>query len=101
MSESKARVVALADHPRAAGSIRRAKAAGGLAGFALATVASVVGGIPLVDALGRGLLGGVAGHLAAWVFAVTFWTVILRAEPRLAVNRALEQSREQKGAEVL
>ncbi|HEX5145437.1 MAG TPA: hypothetical protein VFV85_00335, partial [Conexibacter sp.] len=54
----------VANHPRAGAQIARAKAWGGLAGFALVAFLSWRAGAPLADTLLRALAGGVAGYVA-------------------------------------
>jgi hypothetical protein len=79
--------VTLAEHPRASASIRRAKARGGLAGFALGLLASWLHGGVLLAALERGLIAGVVGYLVAWAAALTVWRYVVRAEARAALER--------------
>ena len=74
------------NHPRAGAQIARAKAWGGLAGFALVAVLSLRAGVPTADALLRALLAGVAAYVAAWGCAVAVWRHLVIAELR-AVRR--------------
>lgn len=93
MSDLNPPFVGLSEHPRAAASIRRIKAWGGLAGFALVTGYSYLGGMQAPDALLRGVIAGVAAQTLAWIGAIVFWQHMLDAEARAAVNR-LVASRE-------
>jgi hypothetical protein len=77
----------LADHPRAQRSIARAKALGGLLVFAVTIVLSVRADVPLTDALGRGIVGGIGGYVAAWAGAVLVWKQLAAAELELARKR--------------
>jgi hypothetical protein len=79
--------ITIAQHPRAARSIRRAKARGGLGGFALGALASWLHGALFVTVLERGLLVGVAGYLVAWAASQTVWRYVVRAEARAALER--------------
>jgi hypothetical protein len=67
-------------HPRAARQIRAAKGWSGLIAFGLVVYLSHGAGLPLADALLRGVLGGIAGYLAGWMIAVTVWRHLLLAE---------------------
>jgi hypothetical protein len=79
--------ISLATHPRAAGSIRRTKARGGLAGFAIGAFASWAhGGVPANTVL-HGLEGGIAGWLVCWFAAVTIWRQVVQAEIRAAIAK--------------
>ncbi len=103
------RTLAVATHPRARGAVRRARAAGGLIGFAALAAASAVADLPLGDLLVRALIGGIVGSLVAWWAAVHVWRVTLRTEAQAAHarareaqderRRALEASRKQQEAE--
>jgi hypothetical protein len=83
-------LVGLADHPRAAQSIRQMKAWGGLLGFAGVVAYSYTGGMPLPDALLRGVIAGVAAQMLAWVAAVVLWQHLLDGEASAAVTAARE-----------
>ncbi|HEX7289903.1 MAG TPA: hypothetical protein VF250_02140 [Conexibacter sp.] len=76
----------VANHPRAGAQVARAKAWGGLAGFALVAVLSLRAGVPTADALLRAVLGGVVAYVAAWACAVAVWRHLVIAELR-AVRR--------------
>jgi hypothetical protein len=69
-------------HPRAATSIRRAKARGGLAGFALMAWLSWRSGTDFVHLGLRALLGGAITYVAVWAAAVYVWRQIALAEVR-------------------
>jgi hypothetical protein len=79
--------ITLAEHPRASASIRRAKARGGLAGFALGVLAAWIHGGVLLSVVERGLVGGVLGYLVAWAASLTVWRYVVRAEARAAIER--------------
>jgi hypothetical protein len=79
--------ITIKSHPRAAGSIRRIKARGGLIGFAIGALASWAHGGLMVSILVHGLEGGVAGYLACWFAAVTIWKHVIYAELRSAIDK--------------
>ncbi|MEA2303783.1 MAG: hypothetical protein QOH43_1063 [Solirubrobacteraceae bacterium] len=81
----------LADHPRAQHQIRTAKAWAGLLGFVAVALLSHRAGVPLPDALGRGVLGGVAANLVTWVTMVLVWRQIAVAELEVARRRLVAQ----------
>lgn len=83
----------VANHPRAGAQVARAKAWGGLAGFALVGLLSWRAGAPIADALLRALAGGVVGYLATWAAAVLVWRHLVVAELRAV--RALHAQRAQ------
>jgi hypothetical protein len=72
--------IRLSAHPRAQRQIGMAKSWTGLIAFAFVLYVSHGAGLPLGDALARGLLGGIAGYLAAWMIAVTVWRHVALAE---------------------
>jgi hypothetical protein len=72
--------IRLSAHPRAARQIRAAKGWSGLIAFGLVVYLSRGAGLPFADALLRGVLGGIAGYLAAWAIAVTVWRHLALAE---------------------
>jgi hypothetical protein len=74
--------ISVARHPRSAGMVRRAKGWGGVVGLALTTYLGVHAGIPPLDAMVRGLAGGVFGYLALWAIAVTVARQLVIAEVR-------------------
>jgi hypothetical protein len=83
-------LVALSDHPRAAQSIRQIKAWGGLLGFGGVVAYSTMSGMPLPDALLRGVIAGVAAQMLAWIAAVVLWQHLLDGEASAAVRGAVE-----------
>lgn len=85
-SGGEATLPSVANHPRAATQIARAKAWGGLAGFALVALLSWRAAVPTADVLLRALLGGVLGYVATWACAVIVWRHLVIAELR-AVRR--------------
>lgn len=93
MADPNPPLVGLTDHPRAAHSIRRIKAWGGLAGFAAVVAYSYTSGMPLPDALLRGVIAGVAAQMLAWVAAVVLWQHLLDGEATAAVKAAREKQR--------
>jgi hypothetical protein len=96
MAETKTPLVALAAHPRASAGIRRAKAWGGLVGFAVVGGGAWLHGALLFDAGARALAGGVVGWFVAWAAAIAVWSRLLDAEARGAVARALERRAKEK-----
>jgi len=77
----------VANHPRAATQVARAKAWAGLAGFLLVGWLSLQAGVPTADLLLRALAAGVAAYVVAWACAVAVWRHLVNAELR-AVRRA-------------
>lgn len=75
--------VCVAGHPRSAGLVRRAKGWGGVVGLVLATYLAYSAGVPPLDAMLRGLAGGIAGYVALWAIAVTVARQLVIAEVRL------------------
>lgn len=84
-----------ADHPQAAALIRRAKGWGGMAGFFLTALESWAHGSVLFETCVRGLAGGIAGYLIAWIVAVSIGRSVLKAQGQLAIERVLETRRRQ------
>ena len=84
--------VRLEAHPRALRSIARAKAFGGVIGFAVGLWLGSRAGLPAWDAGMRALAGGVAGWLIVWVAAVQIWKQLIIGEYRAAEARR-EQAR--------
>jgi len=93
MTEPQLPLVAPADDPRAAAGIARAKALGGLAGFALAGLAALAHE-PLFGVCERALAGGIVGFMLGWVVALTVWRRIMRAETRQAIDVLRERAEE-------
>jgi hypothetical protein len=74
--------ICIADHPRSASGVRRAKGLGGLLGAALAMILAHGAGLPLFDVLLRGLAGGIVGQLVLWAVAVAVARQLVIAEVR-------------------
>jgi hypothetical protein len=74
--------ISVAGHPRSAGMVRRAKGWGGVVGLALTTYLGLHAGVPPLDAMVRGLAGGVFGYLVLWAIAVTVARQLVIAEVR-------------------
>jgi uncharacterized membrane protein YccC len=91
MADTNPPLVGLTDHPRAARSIRQIKAWGGLIGFVGVVAYSTTSGMPLPDALLRGVIAGVAAQMLAWVAAVVLWHHLLDGEASAAVKAAREK----------
>jgi hypothetical protein len=72
--------IRLSAHPRARRAIALAKGWGGLGAFGLVLMLSLQAGLPLADAMLRGMLGGIAGYVLGWMIAVTAWRQIALAE---------------------
>lgn len=84
----------VANHPRAGAQVARAKAWGGLVGFALVGLLSWRAGAPVADVLLRALAGGVVGYVATWAAAVLVWRHLVVAELRaVRAHRAAEVAR--------
>jgi hypothetical protein len=73
----------VANHPRAAASVRRMKGLGGLVGFGLAAWLAHRAGLPATRVLERALLVGIGSYLLAWACAVAVWRQIVLAELRV------------------
>ena len=81
-------------HPRARRQVAEIKSWAGLGGFLLVLLLSKDAGTPWFDAVGRGIVGGMALYLAAWAIAVTVWRQLVRAELVVARQRVEERRRE-------
>lgn len=79
--------VSIAGYPRAASSIRRTKARGGLIGFFIGALVSWMHGGLMPSVLIHGLEGGIAGYLACWFAAVTVWRHVIHADLKSALER--------------
>jgi hypothetical protein len=88
MADQTPRLVGLADHPRAADSIRQIKAWGGLIGFVVVVAYSYLSGMQIPDALLRGVIAGVAAQMLAWIGAVVLWQHLLDGEAGAAIKQA-------------
>jgi hypothetical protein len=93
MADQPPQLVGLAEHPRAAESIRQIKAWGGLIGFGGVTAYSYMGGMPVPDALLRGVIAGVAAQMLAWIAAIVLWQHLLDGEASAAVRQRRELAR--------
>jgi hypothetical protein len=87
----------VAAHPRAGGQVARAKAWGGLGGFALTAYLSYRAGVPIPSLLLRAIAGGAVGYVVLWAGAVTVWRHLVIAELR-AVRRARAAEAERRAA---
>jgi len=74
--------ICVARHPRSAGAVRRAKGYGGLVGVILCSALAHGAHLPLLDALLRGLAGGVAGYLVLWALSLAVARQLVVAEVR-------------------
>lgn len=74
--------ICVADHPRSASAVRRAKGYGGLLGAILAIVLARSAHLPLLDAMVRGLAGGIVGYVVLWAVAVAVARQLVIAEVR-------------------
>ncbi len=83
----------VANHPRAAASVRRMKGLGGLAGFAIAAYLAHKAGLSTTAVLERALLVGVASYLLVWACAVAVWRQIVLAELRMIFDLHQEHVR--------
>ena len=72
--------ISVSAHPTASYSVRRARAWGGLAGFAIVLLLSLRAGVPEYEALLRALAGGMVAHFGAWFCAVALWRRLVLAE---------------------
>ena len=93
MADVNPSLVSLSNHPRAARGIRRAKAAGGLVGFAIVAIGSWMHHTPLPDTLLRAVAGGIGGNMLGWFGAIVVWQHMLEGEAVAAVRRAAAERR--------
>lgn len=89
----KKELTSLALHPSAAPSIRRAKAIGGLVGFALAVLIGLQNGEPFSALALRAVELGIVGHLVAWAASVAIWRRVLTAQATMKVREVQEERR--------
>jgi hypothetical protein len=73
----------VANHPRAAASVRRMKGLAGLIGFGLAALLAHRAGLSPTRVLERALLIGIGSYLLAWACAVAVWRQLVMAELRV------------------
>jgi hypothetical protein len=78
--------ISLADHPRAGAAIRRTKAWGGLAAFAITCLAGHMAGLDAFSVGLRALLAGIVGYFVFWSLAVGVWSSLVRAETKAAIE---------------
>jgi hypothetical protein len=96
--------VRLSGHPRAQRAIKRAKAGGGLAGFALSFYIAQGAGVAAFETGVRSLAGGIAGYVLIWVAAIIVWRQIAvgefkAAQRRRVALRAAQRERQEEAAE--
>jgi hypothetical protein len=77
--------IRLASHPRASASVRRLRARAGLAALVIGLLLSLNAGLPLFDAVARGLVAGIAAHFLAWFAGLLVWRHLVLGE--LAAHR--------------
>jgi len=82
--------ICVAQHPRHSGFVRRAKGWGGVVGLVLATFLAHGAGVPPLDAMVRGLAGGVAGYIALWAVALAVARQLVIAEVRVRYEQLAE-----------
>ncbi|MCW2992871.1 MAG: hypothetical protein JWQ18_366 [Conexibacter sp.] len=87
--------IRLSAHPRARRHIAIAKGWGGLIAFAVVLKLARGAGLPWPDAIGRGVLGGVVGYLAAWIIVQTIWRHVALAELEDLRRRLIAKSEAQ------
>jgi hypothetical protein len=90
--------IRLSAHPRARRHIAIAKGWGGLIAFVVVLKLARGAGLPWPDALGRGVLGGVVGYLAAWMIVQTIWRHIALAELEDLRRRLIAKAEAQSAA---
>lgn len=81
-------LTSLAEHPRAGGSIRRAKAYGGFAGWGIVLAGGLMHGAQPGPALEHAVAGGIVAYLVTWAVAVAIWRRVLTGQAVAAVRRA-------------
>lgn len=84
--------ISVAGHPRSASAVRRAKGFGGLLGAMLVLLLAMKAGLPALDAMMRGLAGGVVGYLALWAVAVAVARQLVIAEVRARYAEVMRAS---------
>lgn len=91
--------IVLKQHPRAARHVRLAKGWGGLTCFVLAALLASRAGVPLADALLRGVAAGVVGTVACWAAAIAVWRHLALAEVEVHRRRLIAEQAEPVDAE--
>lgn len=84
--------ISVAAHPRSASAVRRAKGCGGLLGTMLAMLLAMKAGLPPLDVMVRGLVGGIVGYLALWAVAVAVARQLVVAEVRARYAEVMRAS---------
>jgi hypothetical protein len=87
--------IRLSAHPRARRHIAIAKGWGGLVAFLVVLKLSRGAGLLWPDAIGRSVLGGVVGYLAAWAIVQTIWRHIALAELEQLRRRLVAMAEQQ------
>lgn len=90
--------IRLSAHPRARRHIAIAKGWGGLIAFIVVLKLARGAGLPWPDAIGRSVLGGVVGYLAAWMIVQTVWRHIALAELEALRRRLVGRAEAQNAA---
>ena len=83
----------VANHPRAAASVRRVKGIAGLVGFVIGAYLSHHVGLSMASVLERALLVGIGSYVLAWGCAVAVWRQIVLAELRMIFDLHQEHVR--------
>lgn len=83
----------VANHPRAAASVRRMKGIGGLVGFGIGALLAHSAGLSTVSVLERALLIGIGAYILTWACAVAVWRQIVLAELRMIFDLHQEHVR--------
>jgi hypothetical protein len=97
-AEGGATEVSVANHPRASGAIRRARARTALIVAGLVLLLCLHQGVPAQLAVVRALVAGTAGFLVAWLIGVALWRQIVLAELRAAHEARRQRRRDQLAA---
>jgi hypothetical protein len=92
-SDGTAVVVSVANHPRAKGSIRRARARTALFAFMVVLFLSYKGGVPGQEAVVRAVIAGLVGNLIGWGCALALWRQIIVQEVRVIEDARRERAR--------
>jgi hypothetical protein len=74
--------ICVANHPRSARMVRRAKGWAGVSGILLCTFLALGAHLPAFDALLRGLAGGIVAYLVVWALALAVARQLVVAEVR-------------------